>query len=522
MADAMTLSYLPLSLATVLFVLVLLGNLRKRRRERGLRLPPSPPSLPVIGHLHLFKKPLHRALANIAAAHGPVLLLRFGSRRVLHVADPAANEECFTAHDVVFANRPRLPSARHLSNGYTTLGSSSYGPNWRNLRRIATVEVLSAGSLLRSAAVRGDEVRLAARRLFLEAAAAGASEPRPARADVKARAFELALNVVARMIAGKRYYGGEGDVPESEAEEAARFREMVREYFAMHGASNLQDFLPVLGVLDIGGARRRAVRLARKRNEWAQRLIDEHRAAFDDGEGKSRRGRTMVGDLLEMQAADPEAYSDKVIRALCLSILQTGTDTSSSTIEWSMAELLNHPDAMAKARVELDEVVGTGRLLEEADLSSLPYLQCIIKETLRLHPIAPLLAPHESSAACSVAGYDIPAGTMLLVNVHMMHRDALMWDEPTRFSPERFEGGRGEGKWMLPFGMGRRGCPGEALGMNMAGLALGTLVQCFEWRRVGEEEVDMAEGSGLTMPMAVPLEALYWPRAEMTPVLRAL
>ncbi|XP_020182784.1 cytochrome P450 81Q32 [Aegilops tauschii subsp. strangulata] len=522
MADAGTLSYLPLSLATVLFVLILLGILRKSRRERSLRLPPSPPSLPVIGHLHLFKKPLHRALANLAAAHGPVLLLRFGSRRVLHVTDPAAAEECLTAHDVVFANRPRLPSARHLSNGYTTLGSSSYGANWRNLRRIATVEVLSAGSLLRSAAVRTDEVRLAARRLFLEAAAHGASEPSPARANVKARAFELALNMVARMIAGKRYYGGEGDVPESEVEEAGRFREMVREYFAMHGASNLQDFLPVLGVLDIGGARRRAVRLSRKRNEWAQRLIDEHLASLDDDEGRSRRGRTMVGDLVEMQAADPEAYSDKVIRALCLSILQTGTDTSSGTIEWSMAELLNHPDAMAKARAELDEVVGMGRLLEEADLPSLPYLQCIITETLRLHPIAPLLAPHESSAACSVAGYDIPAGTMLLVNVHTMHRDALVWEEPTRFSPERFEGARGEGKWMLPFGMGRRGCPGEALGMNMVGLALGTLVQCFEWRRVGEEEVDMAEGPGLTMPMAVPLEALYWPRAEMTPVLRAL
>ncbi|XP_048554318.1 cytochrome P450 81Q32-like [Triticum urartu] len=521
MADAGTLSYLPLSLATALFFVLLL-LLTKSRRERGLRLPPSPPSLPVIGHLHLFKKPLHRALANLAAAHGPVLLLRFGSRRVLHITDPAAAEECLTAHDVVFANRPRLPSARHLSNGYTTLGSSSYGANWRNLRRIATVEVLSAGSLLRSAAVRGDEVRLAARRLFLEAAADGASEPSPARADVKARAFELALNVVARMIAGKRYYGGEGDVPESEAEEAARFRKMVREYFAMHGASNLQDFLPVLGVLDIGGARRRAVRLARKRNEWAQRLIDEHRASFDDGKGKSRGGRTMVGDLLDMQAADPEAYSDKVIRALCLSILQTGTDTSSSTIEWGMAELLNHPNAMAKARVELDEVVGTGRLMEEADLPSLPYLQCIITEILRLHPIAPLLAPHESSAACSIAGYDIPAGTMLLVNIHTMHRDARVWEEPARFSPERFEGGRGEGKWMLPFGMGRRGCPGEALGVKMVGLALGTLVQCFEWRRVGDEEVDMAEGSGLTMPMAVPLEALYWPRAEMTPVLRAL
>jgi cytochrome P450 len=187
-----------------------------------------------------------------------------------------------------------------------------------------------------------------------------------------------------------------------------------------------------------------------------------------------------------------------------------------------MAELLNHPAAMAKARAELDKVVGTGRLLEEADLPSLTYLQCIITETLRLHPIAPLLAPHESSADCTVAGYDIPAGTMLLVNVHMMHRDAGIWEEPMKFMPERFEGGKGEGKWMLPFGMGRRQCPGEGFAMKVVGLTLGTLMQCFEWRRVEEEEIDMSEGSGLTMPMAVPLEALYWPRAEMASVLRTL
>ncbi|CAM0907785.1 unnamed protein product [Alopecurus aequalis] len=513
MADTTTLSLLFLLLATPLLLLARLLGSRKKR----LRLPPSPPSLPVIGHLHLFKKPLHRALGSLAAAHGPVLLLRFGSRRVLHVADPAAAEECLSTHDVVFANRPQLPSARHLSNGYTTLGSSSYGPNWRNLRRIATVEVLSAHSLLRSSPVRAAEVRDTARRLFADAGGAdGASESSPARADVKARAFELALNVVARMIAGKRYYGGGGE----ESEEAARFREMVREYFAMHGASNLQDFLPVLGMVDIGGAKRRAVRLSAKRNEWAQRLIDEHRAA--DDERRRSRGRTMVGDLLDMQASEPEAYSDKVIRALCLSILQTGTDTSSGTIEWGMAELLNHPATMSKARAELDEVVGMGRLLEEADLPNLPYLQCIITETLRLHPIAPLLAPHESSTDCTVAGYDIPAGTMLLVNVHAMHRDARLWEEPTRFMPERFEVGKGEGKWMLPFGMGRRRCPGEAVGVKTVSLTLGTLVQCFEWSRVSEEEVDMAEGSGLTMPMAVPLEAFYWPRAEMASVLRAL
>nr|XP_015634607.1 LOW QUALITY PROTEIN: isoflavone 3'-hydroxylase-like [Oryza sativa Japonica Group] len=523
MANTTLSSLLFLSMASALFLLTLLRILRSKKQQRRLRLPPSPPSLPVIGHLHLFKKPLHRALSGLAATHGPVLLLHFGSRAVLHVTDPAVAEECLTDHDVTFANRPRLPSSCHLSNGYTTLGSSSYGPNWRNLRRIATVEVFSAHRLLRSADVRGGEVPHMARWLYLAAPAAGPSEP--ARADVKARAFELVLNVVARMVAGKQYYGGEGDA-EAETEEAARFREMVREYFAMHGASNLQDFVLLLGLVDIGGAKRRAVKLSRERNTWAQRLIDEHRATATAA--AATEARTMVGDLLKMQASEPEAYSDKVITALCLSILQTGTDTSSSTIEWGMALLLNHPAAMAKARAEIDRFVGTGRVVEEADLPNLPYLQCIIRENLRLYPVGPLLAPHESSADCSVsvAGggrYAVPAGTMLLVNVHAMHRDARFWGpDPESFSPERFEGGRSEGKWMLPFGMGRRRCPGEGLAVKVVGLALATLVQCFEWRRVGDEEVDMTEGSGLTMPKAVPLEALYWPRPEMVPALSGI
>lgn len=188
-----------------------------------------------------------------------------------------------------------------------------------------------------------------------------------------------------------------------------------------------------------------------------------------------------------------------------------------------MALLLNHPAAMAKLRTEINHVVGNTRLVEETDLPNLPYLQRVITETLRLHPIAPLMAPHESSADCSVAGYDIPAGTMLLVNVHAMHRDARVWGEDAgTFSPERFENGKSDGKWMRPFGMGRRRCPGEGFAMKVVGLAIGTLVQCFEWRRVGDTEVDMTEGSGITMPKAVPLEALYWPRPEMVPALNTL
>lgn len=211
-----------------------------------------------------------------------------------------------------------------------------------------------------------------------------------------------------------------------------------------------------------------------------------------------------------------------LISSLLQSLLQAGTDTSSNTIEWAMSLLLNNGEALTKAREEIDVRVGNERLVEESDLSNLPYLQCVIAETLRLYPAGPLLVPHESSNECVVGGYNIPQGTMLLVNAYYIQRDAKTWEEPTKFKPERFENGKGEGKWMIPFGMGRRRCPGKGLAMREVGLVLGTLIQCFEWKRVGKEELDMDEGSGLTLPKAVPLEAMYSPRQAMINVLTGL
>ena len=187
-----------------------------------------------------------------------------------------------------------------------------------------------------------------------------------------------------------------------------------------------------------------------------------------------------------------------------------------------MSLLLNHPEALNKAQAEIDAAVGTSRLVTADDLSRLPYLQCIIHETFRLYPAAPLLLPHESSADCKVGGYDVPRGTMLLVNVYAIHRDPAVWEDPAEFRPERFEDGEAEGRLLMPFGMGRRKCPGEALALRTVGLVLGALIQCFDWGRADGVEVDMAEGGGVTMARVVPLEAMCRPRAAMRHVLEEL
>lgn len=172
-----------------------------------------------------------------------------------------------------------------------------------------------------------------------------------------------------------------------------------------------------------------------------------------------------------------------------------------------MSNLVNHPEILKKARIEIDEKVGLDRLMDEQDIVNLPYLQNIVSETLRLYPAVPLLLPHVSSEDCEVGGYHVPRGTMVLVNAWAMHRDPKLWEDPEIFKPERFEK-EGEAEKLMPFGMGRRACPGSGLAQRLVSLALGTLVQCFEWERVSEELVDMTEDRGATLPKALPLRAM--------------
>ncbi|XP_047956296.1 cytochrome P450 81Q32-like [Salvia hispanica] len=477
------LTYIPLIIPLYIFTKHLLHKLQN--------LPPSPLlRLPFLGHLHLLKKPLHRSLAALSARHGPIVLLHLGSRRVLLVSSPSAADECLSKNDLVFANRPHLLVGKHLGYNNTSLVWSSYGDHWRNLRRVSSLEVLSAQRLTELQGIRADEVRTMVRTL-----ARGSDERR--LVDMKAMFFEVTMNVVMRMIAGKAYYGRGVE----RAEEGRRFRVIVAETMRLMAASNKGDYLPWLGD---GGVEKRMVKLHRERDGFMQELVEEcrmrRRSCGGGGETK-----TMIEMLLALQEKEPEYYTDELIRSLMLSLLIAGTDTSSGTMEWALSLMLNNPHVLKKAQAEIDGHVGHARLLDESDLADLPYLRSVIAETLRMYPAAPLLVPHESSAECTVGGYCIPAGTMLLVNVWAIQNDPGSWEDAAEFRPERLEGSGGCRR--MPFGAGRRRCPGEALAVRILGLGLGAVVQCFDWEREGAELVDMSEGGGVSLPRAAALMA---------------
>ena len=197
-----------------------------------------------------------------------------------------------------------------------------------------------------------------------------------------------------------------------------------------------------------------------------------------------------------------------------------GTETAIVTVHWTMSEVFRNPSIMKKAQAELDDVVGHNRLVQESDLPNLKYIQCIRKENYRLHPPAPLLIPHESIDSCTVFGYDIPAKTRLMVNVRAIGRDPKVWDNPLTFNPDRFMEGKysklethGQDYQLLPFGSGRRSCPGMQMGNIIVPFVVANLLHAFDWSLpMDPKDLDMSEGTGLSAPRAVPLQAIAKPR----------
>ncbi|XP_024024847.1 isoflavone 2'-hydroxylase [Morus notabilis] len=505
-------SYHYLALFLLIFLIAKLVLIRSKNKNS----PPTPFSLPLIGHLHLLKQPLYRTLQTLSLKYGPIFSLRLGFRSFVIISSPSFVKACFTKNDVVFANRPRIMAGDHLSYNYSSSVWAPYGDLWRGLRRFTTIEIFSQKSLHKFSYVREEEVCSIVRQLFK------ASNKGPQKVDLNHLIFLLTFNVTTRISVGKQLIGEEIS---STVVGKQRLKEVKDLFFPAQSMTNLCDLFPVLRWIGYGGLEKNMIRLQRKRDEFLQGLIEKIRrkkiASLEEE-------ITLVHRLLSAQESEPEFYSEDVIRSIVLIMFVAGTDTSANTIEWCISLLLNHPQVLQKLRNEIDSNVGHGRLVKESDLPKLPYLRCVIHETLRLYPIVPLLLPHFSSEDCTLGGYQIPQGTTLLVNAWAIHRDSNVWDEPNTFKPERFEEhhmleGEREGNnfRFIPFGIGRRACPGEGMGIRTASLAVGTLLQCFDWERVGKE-LDMSQGYGITLFKSRPLEVVCSPRQIMIDLLSQL
>lgn len=202
-------------------------------------------------------------------------------------------------------------------------------------------------------------------------------------------------------------------------------------------------------------------------------------------------------------------------------MITAGMDTTVISVEWAMSELVRNPHVQAKAQEELDRVVGRDRVMNETDFSKLSYLQAVVKESLRLHPPTPLMLPHKANTHVKLGGYNIPKGTNVMVNVWALARDPKVWKNPLEYRPERFIEEdidiKGSDFRVLPFGAGRRVCPGAQLGINLVTSMLGHLLHHFEWSLPSgfkPEDVDMSESPGMVTFMQTPLKAMATPRLD--------
>ncbi|KAJ9670585.1 hypothetical protein PVL29_026868 [Vitis rotundifolia] len=407
-------TWLSTSLFLLFLFLLFAFSVFLHRRRTHPRLPPSPPAIPILGHLHLLlKQPIHRHLQTLSQKYGPIFSLRFGSRLLVIISSPSTVEECFTKNDIIFANRPCFLFGKYIDYNYTTIASAPYGEHWRNLRRLSNLEIFSTNRLNMFLGIRRDEIKLLLRQLSRN------SRDHFARVELRPMFIELTCYIIMRMVAGKWYYGEAVDF-----EEAKQFREEL-------------------------------VKINRMKEVIFQGLIDEHGSPT----GLVNKN-TMIDHLLSMQKSEPEYYTDEIIKGLALDLIFARTDTTATTIEWALSLLLNHPDVLKKTRVELDALIGKDRLMEESYFPKLQYLQNIIFETLRLFPVAPLLVPHMSLENSQIGGFDTPRDTILLANVWAIHRDPKLWEDATSVKLERFENiGGAETYKLLPFGLGRRACP---------------------------------------------------------------
>uniref|UniRef100_A0A0D9VHC1 Cytochrome P450 n=1 Tax=Leersia perrieri TaxID=77586 RepID=A0A0D9VHC1_9ORYZ len=462
-------------------------------------LPPGPTPLPLIGNLHNLRGVLHHTLAGLARVHGPVMTVRLGLTTAVVISTKDAAAEAYTKHD-------RLLSARAAPDTNSALGFStrsmiwlpSSDARWKALRGIQATHLFSPRGLATVHAVRERKVR--------EIVAYFRS-----RAGEEVRFGSAVYSGVLNLVSSSFF---SMDMAGVGSEEAYGLRGLVEDLLLAATKPNVSDLFPLLRPLDLQGLRR----WSEKRIGRAFQILDgiiERRLA-DYAKTEKRVHGDFLDALLDLVSSGKMARDH--VTVMLFEVFMAGSDTMSITLEWAMAELLRNPSAMAKARAELKDVLGDKEAVEEADAARLPYLQAALKESMRLHPVGPLLLPHcAEEDGAEVAGYKVPKGAMVIFNVSAIMRDPAVWERPCEFVPERFLDRehpydfRGKEFEFIPFGSGRRLCPGIPLAERVVPFILASLLHAFEWRLpdgVSADELDTSERFSTANVLAVPLKVV--------------
>ncbi|XP_023734350.1 geraniol 8-hydroxylase [Lactuca sativa] len=485
----MELLFLGISFITFLFLLHGFGLYRARK------LPPGPAGLPIIGNLLEIGPKPHESLAKLSHKYGPLMTIRLGSITRVVASTPNAAREILQHNDDACSGRFVPDAVTAMDNYDSAVLWISANQEWRSMRKALNISLTHQHKLDTLRDVRQSVVEGMVE--FLHQ-----SGRKKVGVDIGNLAFAVALNQMSNTCVSK-------NVASYESDDVEGFKTAVKTLMEVDGKFNIADIFPVLKPLDPQNIRRQA--------KVAYGWLDKVTEGFINERLKHRQLKLpRFGDMLDSlldYSEDKESDLNLIhVKSLFVDLFLAGTETSSNTTEWTMTELLLNPDMFLRVREEVSTTIGKDGKIQEAILLDLPYLQAVIKETMRLHLSVPLLAPHKTETEVKLDKYIVPKNTQILVNAWSIARDPRYWENPLMFDPERFLGGKfdykGQNFEFLPFGSGKRMCPGISLANRVVSLMVASFVYHFDWELPhAREEMDMNDIFGLALLRATPLVA---------------
>ncbi|XP_044969049.1 desmethyl-deoxy-podophyllotoxin synthase-like [Hordeum vulgare subsp. vulgare] len=476
--------------ASILCSLVLFHALGAK--DTRAKLPPGPWNLPIVGSLHHLVGTLpHRALLRLSRRYGQVMLLRLGEVPTVVISTPEAAMEVLKTKDLVFANRPGGPTRDLISCGGKGLVVTPYGEYWRQMRKVCIVEVLSAKQVRRMDSIQQDEIAQ-----LVDSIAAASSASPAAVVNLGQGMSKLTNNIITRAV-----FGGK-------CQQQDTFLRELEKMLVLLGGFSLVDLFPASRLVRwLSGAARDLRRSHARVQEILGDIIVE-RQEMKQGKDKE----DLLDVLLRLQKEDTLRFplTSEIIGAVIFDLFAAATDTTAATIEWAMAELIRNPEVMTRAKLQVRQsTLAPARgqcTITSADLGgNLHYLRMVIKETLRLHPPVALIR-RATQDKCKLMGYDIPKDMPVMINAFAVGRDPRYWGhDAAEFRPERFDAmsveySPGLEMEFIPFGFGRRQCPGALMATTTIELVLANLLYHFDWVIPGgasPETLDMGEEFGL-------------------------
>uniref|UniRef100_A0A7N0V052 Cytochrome P450 n=1 Tax=Kalanchoe fedtschenkoi TaxID=63787 RepID=A0A7N0V052_KALFE len=476
----------------------------KAIKQRYSNLPPGPTPLPVIGSLHLLGTKPHKSLAKLAQTHGPIMTLKLGQITAIVISSASAARLVLQKQDHLFANRSVPDSLQACDHGKLSVAWIPLSPKWRELRKICSTYIFSSQKMEANSHLMMQKVEELIADVRKKCTA---EEP----VLIGEAAFKTSMNLLSRVILST-------DLADGESEASREFKKSFWDIMELGGSPNLVDFFPWLERVDPQRIRARMEPHCLKMLSLMDRLIDQRLARRAEEASGFDKEKDVLDSLLDIMQDSNEVLTRNEMNHLLQDLFVAGTDTTASTLEWAMSEVLKNPEIYSKAKSELEQVTGKGKPVQDADVALLPYLQAIVNETLRLHPPTPLLLPRKTLEAVELSGFTVPKGAQVMVNAWAIGRDSTTWDDPECFKPERFLGSNvsfvGGNFEVIPFGGGRRICPGLQMAVKMLQSMLGSLINCFDWKLEdgqSPEDVDMDDKFGITLQKSHPLKAIPSP-----------